>query len=55
MYLLLEDISGLGKKFQVLPIEKEQAVDLMAKRLVLAFTPFVQKRYEGYYSLPPVS
>lgn len=51
--LLLQDVPGLGQKFDVVTVESDYAIThIFAKRLGLALTPSVRKRFAPYIKEP---
>lgn len=44
--LLLQDIDGIGRKFQIITVDRELALEkLLPQRRALVATPGVRKRY----------
>ena len=46
--LLLESIPGIGEKHEIVEIEYDSAMDLLAKRVALIPTPTVRKRFAPF-------
>lgn len=50
--ILITDVDGIGKQFEIVSVEFSKALDLLSQRKAFADTPLIRKRFAGLIRLP---